>query len=383
MEEDLIVQEEPGIIKATDYRRVITVDYEGRIIFFANRGKTYRRSLFNRYLEVGYRGGLRVARPLSAEEGRRVAEEAYAFLQEASLRMNEESRGFISDALSRGPGFLEEDAKKFIKVYGGEVPIVPPDQYFPVYVQASVGCYWNRCTFCNLYRGKSYGVKGVGDLKDHIRMIKEAFGRGISSRRSVFLGDANALAAPQGLIREWLGMVKDELGLPVYSFVDAITTQLTKGIDELKELRALGLNRIYLGLESGSADVLRLLGKPETPQGAVELLNNAKAAGLSVGIIILIGAGGKAYYKEHVFRTAELISRIPLGRSDIIFLSPIYIYSWLPYYVESKELGLLSFNEKMKQIEEISSRIKEAYRMVHGEDLSAPIVPYDLAEAIY
>ena len=142
-----------GILKLTDYEgTVLSMDLEGRVLIYATNKTTYRRTLQNRYLQIKYRDGKRAVKMLGLNEGREIAHEAFEFLKSCRNEIDNSSiRAALDYIIEKGSDFLEDDARKLNEIYEGEIPIVPPDQYFPVYLQATTGCYWNNCTFCNLY----------------------------------------------------------------------------------------------------------------------------------------------------------------------------------------------------------------------------------------
>lgn len=374
-----------GVLRLTDYDgTVLSLDLEGRILVYSNKKITYRRTMQNRYLKIDYINFRRHVTMLGPDDSKAVEESAIEFINKSErLVGDEETKSILRNIIGKGPGYLDRDADKFRQTYNGGVPIVPPDQYFPIYLQATVGCYWNKCSFCNLYRDKDYRVKNAEEFEKHINNVKEFFGRGISARRSVFLGDANSLAIEQKLLIKDLEIIKREFGLPIYSFVDSITTQRVKTENDLSEMKGLGLERIYLGLESGSQTVLKLLNKPMDLDEASRLIKNVKSARMSVGLIILAGAGGKKYYLDHVKGTSEFISKLDLDRNDIIYISPLYIYQELPYASAAKELGELGRTEEEEQYLLIKSNIKEKYKEYHGSELESPVVLYDLVESVY
>ncbi|MGC8609284.1 MAG: radical SAM protein, partial [Thermoplasmata archaeon] len=261
--------------------------------------------------------------------------------------------------------------------------IIPPDQYFSVYLQVTRGCYWNRCTFCRLYKDRDYHIKDIQEFKDHLNSVKEYFGSGLKSRRTVFLGDANAVNIDQKLLISILDTVKDDLGLPVYSFIDAISTQKKKGETDFEEMARHGLKRVYLGMESGSPEVLRLLNKLMNVSEAINMVNKIKSSGMDIGLIVMAGAGGKKYYGDHVESTASVISQMDLGKGDIIYISPIIEYEDAEYFKISGELGTLSDDEKEKQSEDLKKSISEAFKDMNNREIGIPIVKYDLREAIY
>ena len=96
----------------------------------------------------------------------------------------------------RGYAALDEDAARFRSIYT-PVAILPPDQYLAVVVQATEGCSWNRCTFCDFYRQQPFRIKGDGEFRSHVGDVVSFFGTAIGLRRSIFLADANALVIAQ------------------------------------------------------------------------------------------------------------------------------------------------------------------------------------------
>ena len=370
---------EKGIASISDGKRVLVVDRSGRLLIYSNGKETFRRSLFNQFLKVGYKNGERIAILLSEKEAKLVTHEAYEFLSE----FKQDLGPFVPKAENLGWEFLQEDSMKLLKIYKSPVPIVPPDQYFPVYVQITVGCAWNRCTFCRLYKDKRYHVIEEKELIDMIKGLIDYFGPSLASRRSVFLGDANALLMDFEKLAKYLKIINGVFRLPVYSFVDAFLTpeKLTK--QNLETLRKLGVERVYLGIESGSRTVLDLLNKPMQVEDAVEFINTFKKSGINVGLIFLAGAGGKEYWEEHVRKSSEFISRIMLDRKDIIYVSPLHEYRDLPYWEISKKLGKLSTGEKLEQFHLMKHNIYEEYYKVNKKELQTPVVLYDITESVY
>ena len=101
----------------------------------------------------------------------------------------------------------------------------------------------------------------------------------------------------------------------ISSFIDAFTVR-KKDVEEYTELARLGLRRVFLGVESGDEELLRFLRKPATSDGVREIVDVLKRASLSVGVILLVGAGGDLFASGHVKKTIELVRALPLGFED-------------------------------------------------------------------
>jgi hypothetical protein len=104
------------------------------------------------------------------------------------------------------------------------------------------------------------------------------------------------------------------------SFVDTWTGSLKSGV-ELREYSGLGLRRVYVGLETGDPDLHSRLGKPADPETAVELVHSLRGAGIDVGVIVLVGVGGEPFFAAHAKRTAQVLTRMELGPTDLVYFS--------------------------------------------------------------
>jgi radical SAM superfamily enzyme YgiQ (UPF0313 family) len=237
------------------------------------------------------------------------------------------------------------DAERFHSIYG-RVAVLPPDQYNALVLQATEGCAYSCCLFCELYQGVFFSRKTPAEFARHLRAAIDYHGESLRARRSIFLGEANALTLPQRDLVEIFGMLWDHFEFPPYpeqhvpanwwlghkERFDGVSTFLDAFMGprrtptEFEELRILGLRRVYIGLESGDDNLLKWLCKPATSATIAQCVTGLKNAGLAVGVIALLGAGGHEFADAHVRETARLINNLPLGRDDFIYFSPLVIY---------------------------------------------------------
>jgi hypothetical protein len=223
-----------------------------------------------------------------------------------------------------------DDAARFLAA-SGPIGILPPDQYLSLVVRVTEGCSWNACTFCRLYRDIPFRSKSLPELLVHLAALRAFFGPSLTLRRSVFLGDANALCLSHDRLLPLVEAVAREFGgaAPLFSFLDAWTGQ-RKTVVEWRDYQALGLKRVYVGLETGDPTLLAWLGKPGAPQDAVDLVGTLHEAGIGAGVIVLLGAGGERFAAAHARRTAEVLSAMRLGPLDLVYFSE---------YVDDPELA--------------------------------------------
>ena len=215
---------------------------------------------------------------------------------------------------------LCDDAARFLAA-SGPVGILPPDQYLALVVRVTEGCSWNACTFCRLYRDVPFRWKRPDELLAHLDALCAYFGASIALRRSVFLGDANALCLARDRLLPLVEAVATRFpGAPLYSFLDAWTGQRRRP-PEWRDYAGLGLKRVYVGLETGDPGLLAWLEKPGAPQDAVDLVGALHEAGIAAGVIVLLGAGGERFAAAHAARTAEVLTAMRLRPDDLVYFS--------------------------------------------------------------
>jgi hypothetical protein len=163
---------------------------------------------------------------------------------------------------------LRADAARFLAA-SGPVGILPPDQYLALVVRVTEGCSWNACTFCGLYRDVPFRWKRPDELRAHLAALREYFGPSIALRRSIFLGDANALCLPHHrLLPSSMRSPRPPRDAPL-SFVDAWTGQ-RKSAAEWRDYAVFGLRWVYVGLETGDPGFMAWFEKFGSPQDAVD-----------------------------------------------------------------------------------------------------------------
>jgi radical SAM superfamily enzyme YgiQ (UPF0313 family) len=379
---------EASTVLSVDDTLVSSWDLAGRPYALVREDGTYRRGLDGRLLlKREAKGDLpRVRRRLTADEGTFVVEAARAEAMAArdAITPTGSTRAPDAEALDRlnviasmTSAALRSDAERFLAVCG-PVGILPPDQYLSLVVRATEGCSWNACTFCRLYAGVPFRAKSPAELARHVAALRSYFGRSLALRRSVFLGDANALCLAQERLRPLVEVVAEAFpGAPLFSFVDAWTGH-RKTAQEWRACRALGLRRVSVGLETGDAGLLSWLGKPGTPDDAVQLVRSLHEGGLDVGVIVLVGVGGERFAAAHVARTVEVLDAMGLGSDDIVYLSEYVDDPMLAYgrhAAGDPELAPLAGDRARAQHEAIA----EAVHRSPGPRLAR----YDLREFVY
>jgi radical SAM superfamily enzyme YgiQ (UPF0313 family) len=182
----------------------------------------------------------------------------------------------------------------------------PPSEADSFLLQATVGCSWNHCTYCAMYRerAKQYRVRPVPEILEDIALAARTFGDQV---RKVFVLDGDALAMDLGLWEPILEALRATF--PKLRRVSCYATALNllaKSQAELERLHALGLKLLYIGPESGDDVTLKSIAKGATAAEHVEAAAKARAAGLRQSVIFLLGAGGAERSVAHATASAQL-----------------------------------------------------------------------------
>jgi radical SAM superfamily enzyme YgiQ (UPF0313 family) len=263
----------------------------------------------------------------------------------------------VSRAAAFTGAVAREDAARFARLYR-PVGILPPDHYLSLVLQATVGCSFNTCTFCDLY-DDGYRVKSPGEFAQHVEDVRAWLGDSLALRgRAVFLGAANAIAVPMSRLLPLLDVVRRQVAPPggIGAFVDGFTGT-RKDAADYRELAVRGLRRVYVGLESGDDTLLAFVRKPATCGQAVETVRAIKAAGIQVAIIVLVGLGGDRFAAGHVRKTIAALLQMQLGRGDLIYFSDLVEMPDTAYPRLADDAGIraLDASERRAQREAIAA----------------------------
>lgn len=361
-----------------DRSAVYSFDLEGRPLSWFTTGRVYKRSLASGVVGRERSGGSRT----HWEEPREQAAELFAGLLDAVGKapragLDEQVLGRLDGILRWTPEMLLAERERFAAVYR-RVSILPPDQYFSVVLQATFGCSWNRCTFCSFYQDQPFRARGPEEFREHCRSVAELLGRAESLRPRIFLAEGNALVLANERLRPLFLAAREAFpGRGIGGFVDVYTGE-RKSAGDWAELREIGLERVYVGLETGDDALLAWLNKPGGAAEAAGFVRTLKQAGLRVALILMVGVGGNRFAAGHVERTLALAAGLPLGAGDIVYLSPF----------REQEGSAYSARAAAEQVESLNDAGRAGQYSVLRDGLRAClpgvlVTRYDIREFVY
>ena len=200
--------------------------------------------------------------------------------------------------------------------YIGNV-IRPPSEAYSIILQVTTGCSHNKCTFCGAYKDQPFTIKDQHIVKEDLEFARNHCG----NQKRLFLADGDVLILPQRKLVALLLDIKSTLPwvnkVSLYGSAKAIRS---KSDDELKELKALGLDRVYMGLESGCDEVLQQVDKGETAKSMIAAGQAVRTAGLFLSVTALLGLGGKKLTKQHAYQTAITLNSMKPNQIAVLTL---------------------------------------------------------------
>lgn len=228
----------------------------------------------------------------------------------------------------------------------------PPSEARSLILQVTNGCSWNKCTFCEMYTAgqKKFKPKAIADLEVEIKSLAQA----CYPVHRIFLADGDAMSLSVRRLREILELIHRYF--PNVQRVSSYCLPRNlkkKSVEELAELRELGLSLLYVGCESGDDEVLALVEKGETYESSLDALQKTKQAGIKSSVMILNGLGGVYYSEQHARNSAKLMSAA----------QPDYLSMLVVSFPDGRERFDKNFTEA------ISENGKTAFQMLNQTQL--------------
>ena len=179
----------------------------------------------------------------------------------------------------------------------------PPSEADAYILQATIGCSWNKCTYCDMYRDKEFRVRPLDDILHDIQLARAH----ANEIEKVFVADGDPLVMPTAT---WLAILnacrKAFPKLRRVSTYAMATNVLEKSDEDLEAIAEAGLSLLYIGPESGDDLVLKRIVKGATFRDHQVAAERAHAAGMALSVIFLLGAGGTQDAEAHALGAAKL-----------------------------------------------------------------------------
>jgi len=272
-------------------------------------------------------------------------------------------------------------------------PIRPPSEAHSILLRITRNCPWNKCAFCSTYKNEKFSLRTLEEIKKDIDSMYAIFLKiqekvnlctegyisediisslvnedGIPQyylqnvlfwmyygMKSLFLQDADSMVVKTRDMVEILKYIKEK-----FPSIERITcysrskTLVAKSIDELKEIRNAGLNRIHIGMESGSDEVLTLIRKGVKAEEHISSGRKVVEAGFELSEYFMPGIGGRKFTIQNASETARVLNAINPSFIRIRTTSPVpgtELYNM-------KQSGLWEPLSEKEKVEELRDMVK-------------------------
>lgn len=237
----------------------------------------------------------------------------------------------------------------------------PPSEANSMIFQVTLGCSFNKCSFCNMYRTKEYIERPWDEIKTEIELAAKAY----PETQRVFLADGDALNLTTDKLIQILEYIHVKFTkLKRVSCYAMPKNILQKKDDDLDNLRAAGLGMLYVGIETGNDVLLKKVTKGATSRGIIQSCQKARRHGYTLSCMIILGLGGKTHTNEHIRDTAWVVSEI----------APNYLGA-LTLYLEDEIYNefMTKFDEPFTPLDDIAV-VEELERLISDMNPLTPVI---------
>ncbi|MCB2289576.1 B12-binding domain-containing radical SAM protein [Clostridium sp. CS001] len=230
----------------------------------------------------------------------------------------------------------------------------PPSEAYSLIVQVTIGCSHNGCSFCNMYKEKKFRIRDLKDIMEDLEQAKLTYGL----VKKVFLADGDALVLETSKLKLILSKIRELF--PQCERVGIYATPkdiLRKSLEELRQLKDFGIGIVYLGVESGSTDILTSINKGVTVSEMIMAGSRIKESGIKLSTTLISGIGGRERISEHAIESAKVISAID---PDYVGILTLMVERATPLYeeVQKGDFDLLTPEQVMQETKEFLQNIQ-------------------------
>ena len=209
-----------------------------------------------------------------------------------------------------------------------------------------VGCSYNKCKFCNLFRDLKYRELPLEQVEEELQRVKNLGG----NPRKIFLGDGNAFGLKMDRLRAILDLIDKYFPDCQMINMDATVTSIRlKSDEELQELYDRKVRHLYLGIESGLDDVLKFMRKEHTQDQAYKEIARIQKVGLIFDAHVMSGVAGKGRGQENAIALAEFLNKT---QPDRIVNFSLFLHNQVALYEDIKSGAFIPADEVENMEEE-------------------------------
>lgn len=193
----------------------------------------------------------------------------------------------------------------------------PPSEAYSYLLRVTVGCSHNKCTFCSMYKDKNFHIRQMDEIFEDIELARKYY----PHVRKIFLCDGDALCLSTDKLLAILGKISKTFPecerVGVYGSARDVNR---KTDEELRQLKAAGMDIVYLGAESGSEKVLKAICKGATREELISAVRRIENNGIMASVTFISGLGGRELWEEHAAETGKMLSEMQPTYASLLTL---------------------------------------------------------------
>lgn len=234
------------------------------------------------------------------------------------------------------------------------------DKFYPIYmytpmpemhnvmVPVTSGCSYQKCLYCDLNFRQKFHIFKLAEIEDYLRKEKIKYANMRRSPKKFTLLEGNPLCVKASFLENVFAMIHKYFEVEYISMFARATDVLRKTDEELLRLKAMGMDRLCLGLESGSDEVLIFHKKGHSVSDSIRACKRLERLGISYSVYIMLGLGGKEMTLTHRKGTAKLLNEIK--PFEIVFVTTV-IFKRAPLkdLVRAKEFTRLPIKDVLAE----------------------------------
>ena len=246
----------------------------------------------------------------------------------------------------------------------------PPSEAYSLIVQVTYGCSHNTRAFCEMYKEKRFAIRPLEEVLEDFRMARRRYAK----VGRVFLADGDALVRKASDLYIILDTIRELFPecerVTSYGSPSSIKIRTD---EELRTLREKGLTMIYMGLESGCDEVLKLMRKGHTSEEIVAMGKRVREAGMALSVTAITGLGGQELMEKHAIETAEAFNAMNpeyIGLLTLMVEPETPLYDW----VEAGKFNLLTQQQVLDETRLLVEHLDSpgsVFRMNHASNYLA------------
>lgn len=234
------------------------------------------------------------------------------------------------------------------------------DKFYPIYmytpmpemhnvmVPVTSGCSYQKCLYCDLNFRQKFHIFKLAEIDDYLRKEKIKYDNMRRSPKKFTLLEGNPLCVKASFLEDVFALIHKYFEVEYISMFARATDVLRKTDEELLRLKAMGMDRLCLGLESGSDEVLSFHKKGHSVSDSIRACKKLERLGISYSVYIMLGLGGKELTMAHRKGTAKLLNKI--RPFEIVFVTTV-IFKRAPLkdLVRAKEFTRLPIKDVLDE----------------------------------